>query len=155
MRDYSAQETEPNHSNRHPANSENDRPHENTGRNKEQRAPNPSGQPARKVEEGHADNAKVNSKSIDKKIGINKKPPPNNISATIQSDLNYHAMLGQLIKSNLPDINHLSPESLMKLNLPYNMFELQQASRLMADKDKDKEKKKKEFSAVQTKGAGK
>jgi hypothetical protein len=63
-------------------------------------------------------------------------------------------MLGQLIKSNLPDINHLSPERLMQLNLPYSLLDQQNLARLQTD-NKEKEKKKKEFTVLQIKGSGK
>ena len=57
---------------------------------------------------------------------------------SIESDLTYHTMLGQHIRSNLPDSHHnLSPEMLMKLGLP---------SKELLDQSKGKEgdKKKKQ-----------
>jgi hypothetical protein len=87
----------------------------------------------KKADEVHVDNLKLNSKVIDKKNGISKKPASSNISSTIQSDLSYHTMLGQLIKSSLPDTHHLSPEKLMQLKLPYSLLEQQNFIRLQTD----------------------
>ena len=59
------------------------------------------------------------------------------LPSSIESDLSYHTMLGQHIRSNLPDSHHnLSPEMLMKLGLPSK--ELLDQSRA---KKTDKEKK--------------
>ena len=59
------------------------------------------------------------------------------LPSSIESDLSYHTMLGQHIRSNLPDSHHnLSPEMLMKLGLPSK--ELLDQSRV---KKADKEKK--------------
>ena len=59
------------------------------------------------------------------------------LPSSIESDLSYHTMLGQHIRSNLPDSHHnLSPEMLMKLGLPSK--ELLDQSRV---KKSDKEKK--------------
>ena len=59
------------------------------------------------------------------------------LPSSIESDLSYHTMLGQHIRSNLPDSHHnLSPEMLMKLGLPSK--ELLDQSRV---KKTDKEKK--------------
>ncbi len=40
------------------------------------------------------------------------------LSTSIESDLSYHTMLGQHIRSSLPDSRNLSPQALMQLGLP-------------------------------------
>lgn len=56
--------------------------------------------------------------------------------SSIESDLSYHTMLGQHIRSNLPDSRNLSPEMLMQLQLPSKEL-------LEQSKAKDTDKKKK------------
>lgn len=55
--------------------------------------------------------------------------------ASIESDLSYHTMLGQHIRSNLPDSRNLSTEMLMQLGLPSR-------EALEQGKVKEQEKKK-------------
>ena len=57
------------------------------------------------------------------------------LPACIESDLSYHTMLGQHIRSNLPDSRNLSTEMLMQLGLPSR-------EALEQGKPKDQEKKK-------------
>jgi len=52
---------------------------------------------------------------VDKKSGAAKNA---GMLGNIQSDLNYHTMLGEHIKSNISDIRNLSPNMLMQLGLP-------------------------------------
>ena len=58
------------------------------------------------------------------------------LPSSIESDLSYHTMLGQHIRSNLPDSHHnLSPEMLMKLGLPSKEL-LDQSRAKKAEKEK-------------------
>jgi hypothetical protein len=68
------------------------------------------------------------------------------LPASIESDLTYHTMLGQHIRSNLPDSHNLSPEMLMQLGLPSKEL-LEQA------KGKDSSKKKRATMGGETKFA--
>jgi hypothetical protein len=69
-------------------------------------------------------------------------------SNTIQSDLSYHSMLGQHIRTTLPDQRNLSAETLMKLGLPPKEM-------LDQKKVKDVERKKSEVTAVSKTAKGK
>jgi hypothetical protein len=63
------------------------------------------------------------------------------LSNTIQSDLSYHSMLGQHIRTTLSEQRNLSTETLMKLGLPPKEI-------LEHKKVKDGERKKSEVVAV-------
>ena len=58
------------------------------------------------------------------------------LPSSIQSDLSYHTMIGQHIRSNIADPSNYSTENLMKLDLPPKDFFDQ-------SKSKESEKKKK------------
>jgi len=69
------------------------------------------------------------------------------LSNTIQSDLSYHSMLGQHIRTTLSEKRNMSAETLMKLGLPPKEI-------LEQKKVKDGERKKTEVVAVSKIGKG-
>ena len=62
--------------------------------------------------------SRAGSKTAGKKGGEAGKKGGVGLPPAIESDLSYHAMLGQHIRSSLPDSRNLSAEMLMQLGLP-------------------------------------
>lgn len=93
-------------------------------------------------ERGGGEGSKSGARTVVRK-GEGMKRGTMGLPPSIESDLSYHAMLGQHIRAVLPDSRNLSPEALMKLGVPgKEVLELGRA----------KEEKKKRAGGVEAKG---